>query len=198
MSFKVQSSVVYLGVALLAAAAPTLRAAELASGTISATQSGSSYNYQVNVTDVGTTPIGTVWLFWLPGEGFLPDAPTSIAPATGWTPAQTNGPSTGGYSVRWEAGTGAALNPGQSMTFNFTSPDSPSVLAGMDTNVPPLPAATPILTSFTYSGAPFADPGAQFTLVESSGSSAVPEPGVLGMVAAGLGCLGLLRRKRSV
>src|SRR5258708_3991709 len=48
---------------------------------------GGGYNYTItlNNTAASTSPIGTFWYSWIPGEDFLPSSPTSVQPPTGLT-----------------------------------------------------------------------------------------------------------------
>ncbi len=67
---------------------------------------------------------------------------------------------------------GDELTPGESLSgFMFDSTLTPQDLAGLSSIHP----GTPILTSFTYSGAPFSDPGFSFVVTEAAAATA-PEP----------------------
>ena len=169
----------------------SLNAAETATATISGTKSGSVYNYDITVTDTGTTSVGTFWFSWLPGEGFLPAAPTNITGPTGWATAITNGGlPADGFSVRWVAGAGSALDPGDSMSgFDFTSTLSPADLGGISA----IHTGTPILTSFIYSGGPFSDAGATVLVTEAAATT--PEPGTSSLVGIALASLAFLKRR---
>jgi hypothetical protein len=146
---------------------------------LSGTPAAPVYNYDITLTDTGTTPIGTFWFAWTPGQNFLPTVPTAESSPTGWgndagtssTPDLT-GPegSPDGTAVRWVAqSAGALLAPGQSLGgFDFSSTDAPAALAGLSPTHPTVPVGT----SFVYSGAPFSDAGAEFT-------AAVTAPAVL-------------------
>ena len=169
----------------------SLNAAEMATGTISGMKSGSVYNYDITVTDTGTTTIGTFWFSWLPGEGFMSAAPSNVTGPTGWATAITNGnlPSDG-FSVRWVAGPGLALNPGDTMSgFDFTSTLSPADLGELST----IHSGTPILTSFVYSGGPFSDAGASVLVTEAP--TTTPEPGTTSLVGIALGSMAFLKRR---
>ena len=79
----------------------------------SGTPASPVYNYDVTVTNTGTTTIGTFWFAWIPGYDLLPHAPTSIASPTGWTGA--NAPDVFGVaSVQW-VNTTTPLQPGQTL-----------------------------------------------------------------------------------
>jgi hypothetical protein len=124
------------------------------------------YNYAITVSDTGTTPIGTFWFSWVPGQGYLPDLPSPVAP-TGWSAHLTDGPPPAdGYSIQWVAGQGAALQPGQSLGgLAFTTVTSPSTLFAPSTIHP----STPVTTTVVYSGGPFSDAG--FTLAATQSSN---------------------------
>ncbi len=70
---------------------------------------------------------------WLPGVDLLTSSPTVTKTPTNWTTYVENG-YYGGYSIEfYDMGTSSGLAPGQSTNeFQFTSPDSPSVLRGLD------------------------------------------------------------------
>ena len=38
------------------------------------------YRYTITLKDTGTTPIGTFWFAWVPGEDFLPSKPEGFGP----------------------------------------------------------------------------------------------------------------------
>ncbi|WP_338830578.1 calcium-binding protein [Bradyrhizobium sp. 27S5] len=132
--------------------------AEKASAFIGFVQlSPTSYQYTITLIDNGTTPIGTFWFSWLPGQGYLSEIPTFVAPS-GWTASITDGvPPANGYSVRWVAdSTATALQPGQSLTgFTFTTSIAPNELFA-DSSIHPGVFGT---TSVVYSAGPFSDGG---------------------------------------
>jgi hypothetical protein len=163
-----------------------------ADGVISATPVGANWDYTINLTDTGTTTVGTFWFSWVPGQGYLPTLPTGFAPPAGWAANLTDGPPPGdGYSIQFVANSPAnELTPGNSLTFGFVSSDSPTTLAGNSAIHPP----TPILTSTIYSGAPFSDSG--FTFVVTSAVSSVPEPSTLTLGLVGVSTLALAVRSR--
>lgn len=121
------------------------------------------FDYDITVTDTGTTNIGTFWFSWVPGADLLPSAPLSVSNPVGWanTLMGTNN-AFDGTSIQWVAQSpGSALMPGQSLGgFDFSSPDSPAALSGQSLAHPSLP----VLTSFVYGGAPFSDSGFEFTV----------------------------------
>lgn len=141
--------------------------AQLALVSTTGTISNPVYNYDITLTNTGTTNIGSFWLAWIPGEDFLPSVPSSASSPTGWgngstsTPTITgSGNSSDGSAIQWIAKNNALLAAGQSLSgFDFSTVDSPTVLAGNSTQHPTEPA----LRSFVYQGQPFSDAGFQFT-----------------------------------
>ncbi len=134
---------------------------------------GTSNTYDITLTDTGTTPLGTFWFAWVPGEDFLPTRPSSATSPPGWgnaagtssTPAFTgSNNSFDGTAIQWVAqSTGAAIQPGQSLSsFEFTTQDTPAQLAADA----PTHAGSPVMTSFVYSGLPFSDAGFQFDVTQ--------------------------------
>jgi len=135
-----------------------------ASASITVAQlTATSYRYTITLKDTGTTPIGTFWFSWIPGEGYLPDLPTFTSPAQ-WSALLTDGvPPQNGYSIQWTTSQASALQPGQSLdSFVFTSATPPAVLFGNST----IHSPTPVTTSVVYSGAPFSD--SSFTLAATT------------------------------
>lgn len=147
---------------------------------------GGGYNYTItlNNTAASTSPIGTFWYSWVPGEDFLPSSPTSVQPPTGWTDTITHNTfGADGYALEFIASS-ALINPGSSLAFKFSSPDSPAALAGNS----PFYLTTPVGTSFLYGGTPFSGASAEIVV------QPVPEPSSLGLLLAG--ALGLLVASR--
>jgi hypothetical protein len=101
--------------------------AQSATATISGVADGSG-NYDYTVTLYNTDPyydINGFWYGWTYNGNNLYSSPFSVDNSLGWN----NTPSYDyyGYSIEWDNsyGYGAALAPGQSATFTFTSPDAP-------------------------------------------------------------------------
>ena len=117
------------------------------------------FNYDVTVTNTGTTPVGTFWMGWRPGGDFLPSAPSAVASPSGWNGSTMGaGNALDGSSIEWVAASNS-IAPNQSLAgFDFSSPDSPTALSGNS----PSHAGAPALTSFVYSGGPFSDAGFNF------------------------------------
>jgi len=178
----------------VAGMASSIHAAEIASATISSTQlDPTDWQYDLTLTDTGTTNVGTFWFSWVPGEDFMGVAPTGVLSPTSWSDNITNGGAADGFAIQWVATPGDGLTPGNSLVgFQFDSTLSPSEIEGDS----PFHPGMPVLTSFVYIGAPLADPGFQFA-VESVAAPAAPEPvnGVLAMLGAGF--LLLMRRRRN-
>jgi hypothetical protein len=158
---------------------------------VSATESSTldanlvDFDYTIKLTDAvtSTNPIGTFWFAWVPGKDFMATSPISVTSPAGWSSMITNVGSSDGFAIQWVAGSGSALQPGQSLTFQFESADSPSVLAGNS----PFYSSTPTLTSTVYSGAPFSDSGDRFLVAPAT----VPEPSSLALSVVGLAALGV-------
>ena len=147
---------------------------EAATAVISATQlAPSNFQYTVTLTDSGTTPIGTFWFAWVPGRDYLDTSPTSITAPAGWTDVITHETPTDGFGIQWRVlSTSAELTPGNSLTFSFTSADTPAQVFGNSSHFP----ATRVVTSFVYSGQPLSDAGFVFqpTMVPSTITATTP------------------------
>jgi hypothetical protein len=144
----------------------------MASATYSVSQlSPTTWQYSFTLTDTGTTPIGTFWFSWLPGQGYMQTAPISAVAPTGWVAVTTNGSAAGdGFAERW-ADTAGALMPGQSVSgFSFVSSTTPAEIAGAS----PFHGGIPELTSNVYMGAPLVGPDAPFLV--TAAPVATPEP----------------------
>lgn len=155
-----------------------------ASATLTSQQlAPNSYEYDITLTDTGTTPIGTFWFSWIPGYDLLPSAPTSVSSPSGWTGVPMR-EGIGVDSVQWVNAT-SPLQPGQSLSgFKFDSPDSPAKISGVSSFF-----GLPVEESYVYIGAPETDPGFAFRA-----ATVVPEPASLALLA-GPATL-LLRRTR--
>jgi hypothetical protein len=178
---------------LVAAAgmASSIHAAEIASATISSTQLGpTDWQYDLTLTDTGTTNVGTFWFSWVPGEDFMGVAPTGVLSPASWSDNITNGGATDGFAIQWLATPGDELTPGNSLVgFQFDSTLSPAEMAGDS----PFYPSTPVLTSFVYSGAPFSDAGFQFLVRPAATAAPEPVNGALAILGA---CVLVLMRMR--
>jgi hypothetical protein len=157
--------------------------------TISASPNGPNFNYTISLTNIGNVNIGTFWFGWTPPGmpieyDLLPSVPFAISQPTGWLgPVSSNG--FPGYSIEYYNSTGSLIAPGQTATFQFTSPDSPTTLQGSTFGFPNT-------TSFIYSGNPLIGATARVNPV------LVPEPSTYALLAAGCAGLLALRRRQQV
>ena len=116
-----------------------------------------SWRYSLTLSDTGSTPIGSFWFSWIPGENFMPTAASAISSPATWSGSSMNFGATDGNSVLWS--TSSPLAAGQSLGgFAFDSTSPPAKLAA---NSPFYPT-TPVGTSFVYHGALFSDAGFEF------------------------------------
>ncbi len=138
--------------------------------------SGGRWQYTLTLKNTGTTTIGTFWIAWVPGQGYLPSLPTVTASPSGWTGVITDGPPpTDGYSIQWVNPT--PMQASASVTgFVFTTTDSPTTLLGNSA----IHAGIPILTTFVYQTTPLSDAGYKFVI-----TSAATTP-TASLVASGL------------
>lgn len=166
----------------LASAAPT------ASGFISWTPNGANYDYDIQLNNIGTTGIQTLWYAWIPGQSYMPAPPVSTLAPTGWTQNLITHGATDGWGIRWQTTT-TPLAAGNSLSgFKFTSSLDPLTLAGNS----PFHANPPVGTTFVYTGTTISTPdGFQFVI----NPSPVPEPASIAGVLAGLAFVAK-RRKR--
>ena len=150
------------------------------------------YSYTLTLNNTGTTTIGTFWVGWVPGAGFLTVPPSSISSPAGWSEISTNT----GHALQWTS-TSSLLAPGQSLTgFNFTSTETPSqLLATYPGTATGVGAGDPDLTSFVYIGAPLGDPGSQL-VVSEVGPTVTPEPDSLLLTLTGFGLAGFASLRR--
>lgn len=171
-----KSAQLMLLVLLAGAGATTVSAqGDIPSGTVSDSGTG-PYVYDLTFSDAAgaTSPIGSVWYAWVPGQFFLPSTPTSASAPTGWTATVS------GDSVQYVASSAAYdISPGQSLSgFSYTANFTPAQLASAPNSG----------ESDAYTGGLFSDGGAIFTV------QAVPEPSMLALLSVGLG-LWVARRR---
>jgi hypothetical protein len=151
---------------------------QIASGTISSSGSG-PFTYDLTFSDAAgaTSPIGSVWYSWIPGQFFLPGTPTSASTPAGWTASiQAN-------SIQFIANSPANdITAGHSLSgFGYQATFSPAQLA----------AAANSGESVAYSGGLFSDGGDTFTVTVQP----VPEPNGQMLLLASVPILWLIRRK---
>jgi hypothetical protein len=170
-----------LGLMLAVAATSAHAQGQIASGTISGSGSG-PYTYSLTFSNAAnaTSPIGSVWYAWVPGQFYLPGIPTSALAPAGW------GATISSKSVQFVASSSAFdIAAGQSLSgFSYLATFTPAQLA----------AAPNSGVSVAYSGGLFSDAGNTFTVQ----SAAVPEPSVFALLIAGLAGFTLLMRLKSV
>lgn len=163
------------------AVGPTVSAhaqGQLASGTISATGSG-PYTYNLTFSDAAgaSSPIGSVWYAWVPGQFYLPGVPASAFAPPGWSA------SISGNSVQFVASSSANyILAGNSLSgFGYQASFTPAQLATTPNSG----------VSVAYSGGLFSDAGNTFTV------QTVPEPSAAGLLAcAAAAAWTVCRRKR--
>jgi len=164
------------------AVASSAFAQTVASGLITQlSTNGTTFTYDIDLDNIGSTGIQTFWFSWVPGSNFMPDMPTGITQPAGWTDSVTSG---GGFAIQWKTSGGlAAGNPLDG--FQFTSVDSLATLEGNS-------QGNPILTATVYSGQPFSGTSDQFVVRPA------PEPASW-LALAGLAIAGIVvRRRRAV
>jgi hypothetical protein len=151
------------------------------------------FQYDLTLTNTGTTTIGTFWFSWIPGAGFMAVSPTNVMSPAGWTAMITNS-----FAIQWTNPSPLAM--GDSVTgFMFDSTMTPAQFLGTFPG-PGLGMGDPITTAFLYIAAPFADPGAQITAMPAA-VVGTPEPSSLSLAAIAMGLLALaagISRKRVV
>ena len=182
--------VIPLGIVLSALGlltAPASAGSISASGVITAKADGPNFDYTIaltNTSGAGNDSIETFWFAWVPFQNLLPGTlPSNIQTPSGWTEVTTGG-TVGPFGLQWETTT-AALAPGSSLTFGFTSNLTPSQIAGDVSGT-----STPVASSTVYSGIFPAGDDAVFVV------QSVPEPSTLMLGIVGLASLAALRLRR--
>ncbi len=133
-------------------------AAEIASGTLLYRQvDASTFRYDIDLQNSGTTNVGTLWYAWIPGHDFMTIAPTNIVSPPGWSAIITGGNAPNGFAIQWVNNSGPLTSGHTLRGFGFDSQESLAQLAD----------AT-ISQTFVYSGAPFSDSGFQFNIVPTA------------------------------
>jgi hypothetical protein len=150
---------------------------QIASGTIGSSGAG-PFSYSLTFSDAAgaTSPVGSVWYSWIPGQFFLPGTPTSASAPAGWTATIFNN------SVQFVASSpGNDIAAGQSLSgFGYQATFSPAQLA----------AAANSGESDAYSAGLFSDAGNIFVV------QAVPEPSGQMLLLAGATALWLIHRRK--
>jgi len=179
---------VTLAVTLVVVCSFTARslAALSATADITTSQTSAPFNYTITLHNTGDTSIGTFWFAWTstPGDyNFLPSIPTVTGGPSNWLSPVTHNPFPGdGYGIEWYNYFGSPIAPGGTGLFQFTSNDSPAVLAG-NAYLPPFK----VTHSFVYVGFPQTDPGFQL-------NATVPEPASVAIAMCSL-MIALKRRR---
>jgi hypothetical protein len=150
---------------------------QIASGTIGSSGSG-PYTYSLTFSDAAgaTSPIGSVWYSWIPGQFYLPGVPTSASAPAGWTATVQSD------SVQYVASSPANyITAGHSLSgFGYQATFTPAQLA----------AAPNSGVSDAYSAGLFSDSGDIFTV------QAVPEPAAQALMVSGAAALALIGRRK--
>ena len=171
---------IFLGFVLAAGTVNLVHAqGQVPSGTIGSSGSG-PYSYNLIFADANgaTSPIGSVWYSWIPGQFFLPGVPTSASAPAGWTATIS------ANSVQFVANSAPNdIAVGQSLSgFSYQAAFSPAQLA----------AAPNSEKSDAYSGGLFSDSGQIFTVQVV----ATPEPSSQMLMLSVSAILYLLDRRR--
>lgn len=169
---------ILLGFALAVATVNFLHAqGEVASGTVAGSGSG-PYVFNLSFIDTpgATSPIGSIWYGWTPGNFYLPGVPTSASAPAGWTAAISSD------SVQFVADAPLDdITAGESLSgFSYDAAFSPAQLT----------AAPNSGLSVAYSAGLFSDGGDTFTV------QAVPEPSGQTLLLAGAAAWWLIRRRQ--
>jgi len=200
---RTMSKLLLSGAAALTIASQ-VHAAESASGVInleSINGSGASqtFTYDIVLKDTGSTDIGSFWYAWIPYLGvlpdnyynFLPSDPTAENNPTGWV-ANIVGPGIfdDGYSIQWVSDSNP-MTPGSTFNFGFTTPDKFTTVTGS-------PFGFPTGYSYVYQAGPEAAGDSGGFLVVAAGSSTVPEPATLSLLATVAAAVCCRRPRRPV
>jgi hypothetical protein len=109
----------------------------------------------------------------VPFDDFLATKPISVTPPSGWHDEITNVGSTDGFAIEYNANSPASyVQPGSSLTFQFTSADTPASVNGNSVFYP----GTPVGTSIVYSAGAFSDTSDLFVVTPASSPTPTPTP----------------------
>ena len=136
----------------------------LASGVISTAADGNDYSYTVALTNSSQSDsgIGTFDFASVGSQDYLATNPISVTPPTGWTDQVTNNGTGDGYSIEFIASSSANdIQPGSSMSFSFTSADTPASLGGDSQFYP----GTPVGTSVVFPEGQLSDGGHELVVL---------------------------------
>ncbi len=185
------SKVAILSALLIVAPGMHAHASLMATATFTDTQpTPGTFEYDITLSNTGTTTIGTFWFSWIPGQGLMTVAPTNVQSPANWNEITTNA----GTAIQWTT-TSALLAPGDSQTgFIFDSTLSPAQLVAPFAGSG-LGSRDPTSTYFVYIAAPLADPGFQ-GVAQPFTVAAVPEPSTWVMLILGFVGLGFMACRR--
>lgn len=163
-----------------------------ATGSVVGVPDGPNYLYTITLNNTGNTNIDTFWFGWLPDNyDFLTSVPTPTKTPANWTSYVETGYY--GSSIEfYDTGSSPVLAGHSSNSFQFTSPDAPSEIAGDNPNFP-----FPETYSYVYVGAPAGpgqDPSTASTDIFSMPVS-TPEPTSLALIVGGSLTLMTSRRR---
>jgi Bacterial Ig-like domain (group 2) len=119
-----------------------------ASGVISSAPDGNNYDYTIGLTNSSQSDsgIGTFDFASVGSQDYLATNPLSVTPPTGWTYEITSNGTGDGYSIEFTASSSAYyIQPGSSMSFLFTSADTPGSVGGNSQFYPGVPVGTSVV-----------------------------------------------------
>jgi hypothetical protein len=156
--------------------------AQTATATISDVAAGGNFDYTITLdnTSTGSLTLNSFWYGWIQFEDDLPTTPISANNSLGWAN------DVDGNSIQWVNSTGTALQAGHTATFTFVDSSTPAqITAGISGE------SVAYVGSIDFSQGSAGDSTGIFTPV-----LVVPEPSSVGLLAAGLGILGISLKSR--